>query len=104
MTSVNVRDANPLASLSELLDREQELAQAKRDLVAQARSQGRSWSEIGAAFGVTKQAAWELYNAEITSLLDRVAERSNLDDETASAVAQDELEEVRRRRGSRGTA
>lgn len=104
MTSVNVRDADPLASLRELRDREQELAQTKRELIAQARSQGRSWSEIGAALGVTKQAAWELYNAEITSLLNRIAERSNLDDDTASTLAQDELAAVRRRRRSPGTA
>lgn len=103
MTSVNVRDADPLAGLHELLDREQELAQTKRDLIARARSQGRSWSDIGAALGVTKQAAWELYNAEITSLLDRIAERSNLDDDTASALAQDELAAARRRRRSRDT-
>jgi len=104
MNSVDVHDAEPLARLRELLNRERELAQTKRDLIAQARSQGRSWAEIGAALDVTKQTAWQLYNAEITSLLDRIAERSNLDDDTASALAQDELAAVRWRRRTRGTA
>jgi hypothetical protein len=103
MTPVNVRDSDPLASLRALLDREHELARTKRDLIARARSQGRSWSEIGAALGVSKQAAWELYNAEVTSLLDRIAERSSLDDDRASALAQEELAAVRRSRRSRGT-
>ena len=33
-------------------------------LVAMARSQGRSWSEIGRALGVSKQTAWERYSAD----------------------------------------
>ena len=34
------------------------------DLVAMARDQGRSWTEIGRALGVTKQTAWARFSAE----------------------------------------
>ena len=33
-------------------------------LVAMARSQGRSWTEIGRALGVTKQTAWSRFSEE----------------------------------------
>lgn len=33
--------------------------------IQQAREEGRSWSEIGAALGMSKQAAWELYRTAI---------------------------------------
>ena len=33
--------------------------------IRQAREEGRSFSEIGAALGMSKQAAWELYNTAI---------------------------------------
>lgn len=104
MSTVDIRDADPLAALQALQDQERELAQIRRDLIAEARSQGRSWSEIGMALGVSKQAAWELYNVEVTALLDRVAQRSGLSDDEANLLAQEELAVVRRKRRSRGTA
>jgi hypothetical protein len=33
-------------------------------LVAMARAQGRSWTEIGRALGVTKQTAWARFSGE----------------------------------------
>jgi hypothetical protein len=33
--------------------------------IQQAREEGRSWAEIGAALGMSKQAAWELYRTAI---------------------------------------
>lgn len=104
MSTVDARDAEPLAALRALQDQERELARVRRDLIAEARSRGRSWSEIGTALGVSKQAAWELYNAEVTALLDRVAQRSGLSDDEASLLAQEERAAVRRKRRSRGTA
>lgn len=39
------------------------LDKLQRHLVAQARSGGRSWAEIGASLGISKQAAWERFSA-----------------------------------------
>jgi len=35
-----------------------------RQAVAQARDQGCSWSQIGAALGISKQSAWERFAGE----------------------------------------
>jgi hypothetical protein len=70
-------------------------------LIARAREQGRSWSEIGAVLGVSKQAAWQLFNDEITAILDRTAERSGLSEDAAMQLAREELKAVRRQRRSR---
>lgn len=39
-------------------------------IITEARKEGRSWSQIGAALGVTKQAAWEFYQKHVASLDD----------------------------------
>ena len=41
---------------------QQALAGATIDAVSNARAQGETWEQIGEALGVTRQAAWELYN------------------------------------------
>lgn len=41
-----------------------ELDEKMFELVAMARRQGRSWTEIGQALGVTKQTAWTKYSGE----------------------------------------
>jgi hypothetical protein len=35
-----------------------------RQTVADARSQGCSWAEIGASLGISKQSAWERFSGE----------------------------------------
>jgi hypothetical protein len=35
-----------------------------RELVMYCRSRGKTWTEIGQAFGMTKQAAWERFSGE----------------------------------------
>ncbi len=92
---------DPLEALAALQDRERELADARRLLIARAREQGRSWSEIGAVLGVSKQAAWQLFNDEITGILDRAAERSGLSEDAAMQLAREELRAVRRQRRPR---
>lgn len=37
-------------------------------IITEARKEGRSWSDIGRALGMTKQAAWELYQKHAASL------------------------------------
>ena len=77
MVAVTTHDtADPLDALRALQQRERELDDARRLWIARARMQGRSWSEIGAALGVSKQAAWQLFNDDITSMLQRISERS----------------------------
>lgn|GEM_PF-4753482 len=38
------------------------LDKLQRQLVAQARTTGRSWTEIGASLGISKQSAWERFS------------------------------------------
>ncbi|MDQ3488242.1 MAG: hypothetical protein M3468_10975 [Acidobacteriota bacterium] len=93
--------ADPLKALQGLQDRERELADTKRLLIAQARLQGRSWNEIGEVLGVSKQAAWQLFNDEVSAILGRAAEQSGLSDDAAMQLARQELSAVRRQRRSR---
>ena len=105
MVAVTTHDtAEPLEALRALQERERELADARRLLIARARREGRSWSEIGAVLGVSKQAAWQLFNDEVTAILDRVAERSGLTEDEAIAIARQELDAVRRQRRSRSAS
>jgi len=38
------------------------LDKLQEDLVRKARDAGRSWTEIGASLGITKQSAWERFS------------------------------------------
>ncbi len=92
---------DPLKALEELQDRERELADNRRLLIARARLQGRSWSEIGAVMGVSKQAAWQLFNDEVSAILDRTGGQSGLSEDAAMELAREEVKAVRRQRRSR---
>jgi hypothetical protein len=39
------------------------LDKLQRHLVVQARNAGRSWTDIGASLGISKQSAWERFSA-----------------------------------------
>lgn len=56
--------------------------------VRAARQAGASWAQIGAATGVSKQAAWESHDRWISDQaeLHRDARNEGLDDSTASAA------------------
>jgi hypothetical protein len=71
------------------------------EAVGEARRAGESWSAIGEALGVTRQAAWKLYNAELLDGLKRSRDQFQLSDEEAIAVAISELKAVRTRRRRR---
>ena len=54
----------PGDALNDLAGARDRVARAKRDVidqVIQARANGRTWAEIGAVFGVSRQSAWESY-------------------------------------------
>lgn len=52
---------DPLLLLLSGADMQRRLEERMGALVAMAKSQGRSWTEIGRALGVSKQTAWERY-------------------------------------------
>jgi hypothetical protein len=55
---------DPLVKAAGVSDAVENLGGAIGRLVRQARSQGSSWTEIGAALGISKQAAWERFSGE----------------------------------------
>ncbi len=56
-----VADTNALREIAELAERRTEVDTALLDAVRNARRAERSWSEIGAMLGVSKQAAQRKY-------------------------------------------
>jgi hypothetical protein len=56
-------DADPLAGLCETARVAGGLTKLQRHLVDQARRSGKSWTEIGASLGISKQSAWERFSA-----------------------------------------
>ena len=58
---LTVANTDALKVISEIADRRDRLDSALTDAVRSARRDGRSWSEIGAMLGVSKQAAQRKY-------------------------------------------
>ena len=67
-------------------------------LIGAAQAQGASWGEIGAALGVSRQAAWEKYRDLVRAALEVTAARAQHSEEAILASAADALKEVRARR------
>lgn len=61
------RDTSALKHLAKLAEQRQALETDLTAAVAEARQLDRSWSEIGAMLGVSKQAAQRKYAATVTS-------------------------------------
>jgi hypothetical protein len=55
-------ESAPLDGLCESAGLAHAVDKLQRHLVVKARDAGRSWTEIGEALGVTKQAAWERFS------------------------------------------
>lgn len=96
--AVELDSDDPVELLRALKHADQQLDTWLRQYVAAARERGVSWSAIGEALGMTKQAAWEYYNADIRTILDRTASASQLSDDEAMKIAVDEVRTVRRER------
>ena len=54
-------EADPIAALCETARTAAALEKLQADLVARARRSGRSWTDVGAALGTTRQAAWQRF-------------------------------------------
>lgn len=91
--------SDPVEALRAVIASEYELDALRIDLVRKSRVQGRSWDVIAAALGVSRQSAWEFYNARILDQIDnRVAQNEDLTEEQAMNLAVDKIRSVRRRR------
>ena len=88
--AVELRSVEPLDQLRGLRAADRQLDLWQREAIAQARQQGAAWSDIGEALGVSKQAAWKLYNEDVRDLLGEVRQRSGLSDDEAQRLADDE--------------
>lgn len=55
-------DASPLDGLCESAGLTRAVEKLQRHLVDQAREAGRTWTEIGEALGISRQAAWERFS------------------------------------------
>jgi len=96
--AVELDSDDPVELLRALKHADQQLDAWLRQYVAAARERGVSWAAIGEALGMTKQAAWEYYNADIREILDRAAAASDLTDDEAMTLAVEEVRAVRRER------
>jgi hypothetical protein len=95
--AVELGSSEPLDQLRGLRAADRQLDVWQRQTIARAREQGASWAEIGAALGVTKQAAWALYNQDVRATLDVVRQRSGLTDEQAQRLADEQRDALRPR-------
>ena len=95
---VALEPADPIDRLRALKAANQEVANWLSEAVGQARQAGRSWAEIGDALGVSRQAAWQLYNSGLRTAIAKFRAEAGLSEEEAQAVADDELRAVRARR------
>ena len=93
---VELGSDDPLGQLRGLRAATRQLDAWQREAIARAREGGASWSDIGDALGVSKQAAWSSYNQDVRDALAAARSRSGLSDEEAQQLA-DEARSERRR-------
>lgn len=88
--AVELRSVDPIGQLRGLRAADRQVDLWQRETIARARQEGASWSEIGEALGVSRQAAWKLYNEDVRELLGQIRQRSGLSDDEAQRLADDE--------------
>jgi hypothetical protein len=96
--SIALKRDDPIDRLRALKAADEEVERWLVEAVADARRAGRSWAAIGDALGVSRQAAWQLYNTELRTAITQVRKRAGLTEKEALALAQKELGNVRSRR------
>lgn len=87
---------DPLDALQQLARSETEIDRLRDRLVADARRAGASWTEIGKALGVSRQAAWEFFSKRAVERLEANARASGLSEDEAMQLAVEEVRAVRR--------
>ena len=90
--------ADPLDALRALARFDTELSRLRRETIETARRSGATWDQIGAALGMSRQAAWEYYTRSIRARLEASTATSDLTDEEAEQLAVDEVKAARRQR------
>ncbi|MGI9016975.1 MAG: hypothetical protein ACR2HR_07720 [Euzebya sp.] len=93
--SIDSPSGDALDVLGALSSMTEQITRWRRQAVAHARIQGRSWAEIGAALGMSRQAAWEQFSADIDTMLDEIRDQSDLAEAEAVALANDEIRQMR---------
>ena len=90
----------PLDALRELARGEAELEPLCRDRIASARAAGATWEQIGAALGMTRQAAREFFTRDARTATgdDTDAHEPLLGENEAIDLAVEEVRAVRRQR------
>ncbi|MEA2010596.1 MAG: hypothetical protein U9N78_07820 [Actinomycetota bacterium] len=66
-TDLTVADTEALRAVAELAEQRDGIDAGLTEAVRAARRSGRSWSEIGAMLGVSKQAAQRKYSAKLSA-------------------------------------
>lgn len=66
-SELKTADTKALRTIAELADRRDDVDEQITEAVIAARQADRSWSEIGAMLGVSKQAAQRKYSAKVPS-------------------------------------
>lgn len=91
--------SDPLAAIRHLTESEHNLELLRFEMVKRARTAGRSWEEIAASLGVSRQSAWQYYAPRILNEFDQKENgQRELSVEAASELAVSESRAVRRRR------
>lgn len=95
---VALKGDDPIDRLRALKSADETVERWLAEAIGEARQAGRSWAAIGEALGVTRQAAWQLYNADLRLGINRARERSGMSEDEAAAEATEELRTARARR------
>ena len=90
--------SDPLEALRELTRTEAELGELRRQFVANARTAGVSWDQIGESLGMTRQSAWEYFSRPARESMSARVVTASLDEDDAMRLVVVETREVRRRR------
>jgi len=91
--------SDPLDALRELARRESELGVLRRATIEAAREAGATWEQVGAALGMSRQAAWEYYSRSVRAkLADSAVEAAEMSDDEAMDLSVEEVRAARRDR------
>ena len=99
LLDVDQLPSDPLDALRELARRESELGVLRRAAIEAAREAGATWEQVGAALGMSRQAAWEYYSRSVRAKLAASAvEAAEMSDDEAMDLSVEELRAARRDR------